>query len=187
MAAEAVYAGLTAVGTRADLVASVQGPPAEKRPALIAATEFARREVARASVRRRMRMMGDIVQRQIDAPTDLTDAECLGLAALANDLDVRDVAWAMMTTDTAEAHVRLWRQVVQCAVEPLEQAPLCLLGMAAWISGNGALQVCCIERMAVVDPTYSMAKLLSDINRRALPPYMWNEVGPEILEELDAG
>ena len=39
-------------------------------------------------------------------------------------------------------------------------APLALLGMAAWIGGNGALQNCCCAELDRLHPTYSMGRLL---------------------------
>jgi hypothetical protein len=58
--------------------------------------------------------------------------------------------------------------------------------MAAWASGAGALLNCCCERLAEVDPDYSMGKLLRDISAQALPPSLWEQMGGEIQAELRA-
>ena len=58
------------------------------------------------------------------------------------------------------------------------------LGMAAWISGAGALLNCCCERLAVVAPDYSMGRLLAEISVRALPPSLWEQLGGEIQAGL---
>ena len=39
----------------------------------------------------------------------------------------------------AESHVALWQQVVARVPPELAVAPLCLLGLAAWVTGNGTL------------------------------------------------
>lgn len=114
----------------------------------------------------------------------MSDADCARLALLALDLEARDVAWSMMDRTHALDHVDLWRQVVARTVSPVESAPLCLLGMAAWISGNGALMVCCLERVTAIDPGYTMGGLLEDINQRGLPPAFWDKLGQAIREEL---
>ena len=94
---------------------------------------------------------------------DLSDA---GL--LVTDVHIRDLAWALITPTNAEDHVRLWGGVV-ARCRRRWPPPLCLLGMAAWVSGAGALLNCCCERLAQVDPHYSMGRLLADISERALP------------------
>jgi hypothetical protein len=68
----------------------------------------------------------------------------------------------------------------------LAPAPLCLLGMAAWVSGHGALVNCCWERVSQLDPDYSMAKLLSDIGERGIPPSIWQVIKDDMQAELDA-
>ena len=86
------------------------------------------------------------------------------------DMRIRDLAWALISPTNAEDHVRLWGSVVAQVPPRLAAAPLCLLGMAAWVSGAGALLNCCCERLAQVDPQYSMGRLLAEISERALPP-----------------
>ena len=87
----------------------------------------------------------------------------------AGDRRVRDLAWALITPTNAEDHVRLWGGVVARVPPTVAAAPLCLLGMAAWVSGAGALLNCCCERLTKVDPHYSMGRLLADISERAVP------------------
>jgi hypothetical protein len=57
--------------------------------------------------------------------------------------------------------------------------------MAAWVAGQGTLQVCCLDRVRVVDPDYTMADLLEDINARAIPPTFWEEIRAGMREALD--
>jgi hypothetical protein len=68
----------------------------------------------------------------------------------------------------------------------LAAAPLCLLGMAAWVSGAGALLNCCCERLAEVNPHYSMGRLLADISEKALHPSRWQQMGRDVQAELRA-
>lgn len=186
LAAAAVYAGLVRRTSRSEIEALVLGPGSEDHGDLddLLAESCARWSgVSRAE---RCRRIDWVVDTFLDAPRPLSDAEVIDLAVLATDHAVRDVAWTMMSRERAEDHLDLWQQVVDRAVGPLVAPALSLLGMAGWISGQGALVVCCIERLEEVDPGYTLGELLADINRRGLPPTAWdllavslrNEAGP---------
>lgn len=174
VAAEAVFAGLSAEESREAVARRVLGPPEQDAPGLRLLAGRIHGELNVRTQSQRAEEMSALVDNSLGQP-DLDDETCARLAALCVDLAVRDVAWAMMTRADAALHVDLWQQVVSRTAAPYESAPICLLGMAGWISGNGALQVCCIERMQKVNKGYGMAGLLDDINRRALAPSFWDE------------
>ena len=185
LAAEAVYAGLAAESSRDVLASQVQGPPAADVPRLEAAVRLARAEVAvlgrpAAAVR-----MADTVRAALSG-TSPDEQTCALLGVLALDLAVRDVAWALMSRKAAEDHLRLWSAVVARSPADVAAAPLGLLGVAAWISGNGALLNCCVERLEHLDPRYTLGHLLGDISDRALPPSLWEELAPELRREVAA-
>jgi hypothetical protein len=102
------------------------------------------------------------------------------LGLLVTQVDLRDLAGALISPTNAEDHVRLWGSVVAHVPPTLAAAPLCLLGMAAWLSGSGALLNCCCERLVQVAPEYSMGRLLTEISDRALPPSLWEQIGGEM-------
>ena len=182
LAAEAVFAGLTAHPDRADIARQVAGPPGTEGPRLAALTVEVSTELESMGQRQRQELMADLVQSFLADPNLLGQREGVRLAVLARDIEVRDVAWALMERRSSQDHVDLWRQVVAVALPEVASAPLCLLGMAAWIHGNGALQVCCIERAQIIDPSYTLAALLEDINARALPPSFWDQMASEMRE-----
>ncbi|GAA2110025.1 DUF4192 domain-containing protein [Microlunatus panaciterrae] len=184
LAAEAVYAGLAAAPGRESLTRMVSGPAATDLAELQRTARRVRDELEVLPRRRRQQLMESSVRRLLDEAANLTDEECARLAVLGLDLEVRDIAWAMMTRFDATRHVDLWHQVVARTVPPMELAPLGLLAMAGWISGNGALQVACIERMQRLDPGYGLLRLLDDINQRALPPSWWDEFSGEMRSQL---
>lgn len=173
MAAEAVFAGLTAAPGRADIAALVAGPAAAEVGPLDEVFEQVGRELSELEAADRAEVMFDAVNAFVSDPRRLADAECARFALLAFDVSVRDVAWSLIDRLDIDDHLDLWSQVVARAIAPYQPAVLCLLGMAAWVSGNGALQNCCSERVRQLDPSYTMAALLEDINRRALPPAVW--------------
>ena len=186
VAAEAVYAGLSAAAERSSIEAMVAGPPAADFDRLAESARQARADVKLLSRAERRTEMAESVLAFVSEPRRLSEPECARLAVLAAQVAVRDVAWALISREAADAHVDLWSQVVSRAVAPWQAAPLCLLGMAAWVCGNGALQNCCSERVHEVSPAYSMAALLDEISDRALPPSFWDAMAADMREVTGA-
>ena len=65
----------------------------------------------------------------------------------------------------------------------LRAAPAALLGFAAWLSGDGALAWCAVERAQEAEPGYGLAGLLHAL-AGAVPPSAWEPLGPEHLTLL---
>jgi hypothetical protein len=190
LAAEAVLAGMTAWDDRRDIERLVEGPGGDVETGLRDRADRLIAEVFDASLTERrqstLQFITDYVDRRSAGPApELGDEDLLRLACQVVDVIVRDEAWLAITRETAWIHVELWQRVVARAVSPLEAGPLCLLGMAAWVAGQGTLQVCCLDRVRVVDPDYTMADLLEDINARAIPPTFWEEIRAGMREALD--
>ncbi|GAA1372739.1 DUF4192 domain-containing protein [Luteococcus sanguinis] len=168
-AAEAVLAGLGVAGSRDDAVRAVLGPDAVD-PAVFDAVERAwdGRHVRPADA---VGLARQLMERPGDLPLDQVAA----LVVMVQDVDVRDAVWLAMDRAHAEGHLSLWSRIV--AVTPSEWAlvPVLLLGCASWVSGQGAVMVAAIERALDLDPTCSLAHLLSDVNRQALSPQVWEE------------
>ena len=106
------------------------------------------------------------------------------LALLVADVQLRDLAWSMITPDDAEQHADLWSRVVRRVPTACSAAPLALAGMAAWIGGNGALLNCCIEELSRIHPQYSMGSLLSTLSDRAVSPRLWQGMAGPMRETV---
>jgi Domain of unknown function (DUF4192) len=184
LAAEAVVAGISATATREEIVALTAGPVPEDRDRLHRLTEACVGRLAGTSVRRRRRRIKQVVGRALDAGGP-TEGQAIEIAVLAEDLTARDEAWALMSRQRADDHVALWRRVVSVAVWPFEAAPLGMLAMAGWVSGNGALLNCCIDRLEEVAPDYSLLDLCRDISDRAIPPSTFDALAREMRAALD--
>jgi hypothetical protein len=89
------------------------------------------------------------------------------------DRHVRDAAWGSMTRDDAATHVALWTDAVQRSPAELVGAPAAVLGLAAWLAGNGALAWCAVDRCVESDPGNSLAELVGELLSRAVPPSTW--------------
>jgi hypothetical protein len=187
MSAAAVLAGLGVRTNRRELEASISGPPEAELPRLVDAAEDLLAELEPFDSRKSAgELLVSIMDSAMADPSALDERNCLLLGLLVTDVYVRDSAWARIGRSDAEDHVRLWGSVVTRVPPVLAPAPLCLLGMAAWVSGQGALVNCCRERVSQVDPDYSMGKLLSDIGERGIPPSIWQEIKDDMQAELDA-
>ena len=113
-----------------------------------------------------------------------TEAEAVEIAVLARDVEVRDAAWAMMTRERGDEHLALWRRVVSVAVWPYEAAPLGMLAIAGWVSGNGALLNCCIDRLEQVAPDYSLLEICKDISELAIAPSCFDAIAADLRSAL---
>jgi hypothetical protein len=198
VAAAATYAGQVALPDRASLAARLAPVTGAERAAMRAATRAAEqrlvdvldaavdstaaagrragpdaaggldvtafgrgvRRVGRAAVRAAARRYRDGGR--------LSDREVAWLGVLLGHLPVRDYAWERIGVE--EWQTALWTDVLR-RVEPAHvPAPACLLAFAAWRSGHGALASIAVGRAVAQDPTYSMAVLLDEVLRYALPP-----------------
>jgi hypothetical protein len=183
LAAEAVFAGLGVRADREELRQLVAGPALEQHDRLLArAAELASDLAATGPA------AGDLVEATVadvlKAREQPSTDTLLGIALLCRQVVVRDRAWAMMERATAPEHVQLWSDVVAVTPPDLAAAPVCLLGVAAWINGDGALLNICLDRIAEVDPGYTLGHLLGDISDRALPPTLWDEWVVDLRETL---
>ena len=186
VSAAAVFAGLGARADRRDLEASVSGPSQAELPRVEALADALLTELDQLDDPRAVRLLVSIVEAARSESGVLDERKCLLLGLLVTDIGRRDLAWALMSSTNAEDHVRLWGGVVSHVPPTLAAAPLSLLGMAAWLSGAGALLNCCCERLAQLAPDYSMWSLLAEISGRALPPSLWQQIASEMQAELRA-
>jgi hypothetical protein len=76
----------------------------------------------------------------------------------------------------ASLHVDLWRDVVRRVPDDLRPPAATLLAFAAWLSGDGALAWCAVERALDVEPGYSLANLLTQLLAGAVPPTSWQPI-----------
>jgi hypothetical protein len=168
-AAEAVLRGRVTHASRADLEATVTPDPA-------AVARVAAAAQGPAALPSEPGWLPATVARHVVAESAPDDAETACLLAGLLDVRVRDAALGLVRRDTAEAHARLWRDLVRRAPEDLVAPAAAVLGFAAWMSGNGALAWCAVDRCLAADPEYRLARHLAEALTQAVPPSMWEEV-----------
>lgn len=192
VAAEATLAGCVALPGRAEVERSVAAVTGAERAAMRAATAAAERrylawlgeEGDTAAVTERLAEEGTatiraLVQRVRAGDPSVRDDEAAWVGILLTDLRVRDEAWVSIDDDHLDAHVALWRSVTCRVEDAYVPAPACLLAVAAWLAGQGALANVALERARRADRHYSMAAILRegmlsglspDALRRAMSP-----------------
>ena len=122
------------------------------------------------------------VRRFLDDRERLDAHDVARLAVLVSvSPDVRDVAWAEMSRESAPGHVELWADAVRRLPEEVRATPAALLGFAAWLSGNGALAWCALDVAHRADPEHRLASLLHEMLANAVPPSTWKPIPPEAL------
>ena len=100
-------------------------------------------------------------------------ADSARLLVAISDPEVRDAAWAGITRAEARRHVELWSALVRrCPADLLPHAAG-VLGIAAWLAGDGALAWCAVDRARGVDPDHTLAGLVADLLEAAVPPDSW--------------
>jgi hypothetical protein len=121
------------------------------------------------------------VRRFLDDGARLDTHDVGRLLVAMISIEVRDVAWSEMRRDNARAHVDLWRDVVRRS--PLEAlAPAAaLLAFAAWLTGDGALAWCAVDRCQEAEPGYGLAGLVSQALAGAVPPTAWSPFPSDML------
>lgn len=112
-------------------------------------------------------------------PLDSHDVGRLLVAII--QIEVRDVAWSEISRSDARLHVELWHDVVRRTPHAALAPPAALLAFAAWLSGDGALAWCAVDRCTDADPDYSMAALISQTLSCAMPPSAWQPMSPDLL------
>ena len=172
IAAQAVYHGQVALPDRqalVDLVAPVGG---EARAAMEAAGARARARLTGLPgghpVRRAGRMAVREAERRYRSGCPLTDDETAWLGLMLLEPAVREYALGRCSGD--DWRVQLWTDVLRRVDEAAVPAAGCLLGLAAWRSGQGALARVAVDRAMAAAPWYRLAALLDNVLKRGISP-----------------
>lgn len=167
-AAEAAVLGIPVRASRSELAAQVAGPSDAAVGELVGAFERAEAELGVLSAAERHR----VLQRLCRTADDRDDYVLL--AVLLAEPAAQLAALARLNRENAAAGVGLWSAVIGCCLVRYLIGPLGQLGAAAWLTGDGALQTVCLERLDRIDPMAPIGALLDWINTTVLPPVQWD-------------
>lgn len=163
---EAVVSGRVLHSSREQLADTLRAD--EVAVAAVAAARVA----AAASAPWASSMLATWASRPDPPPVDVAARLLGGLAEPA----VRQAAWAAVPRDGARDHVRLWSDLVRRSPEDLVAHAAALLGLCAWVAGDGALAWCAVDRCRAVEPDHVLAGLVADLLVTAVPPSEWEVV-----------
>lgn len=179
--AQRVLDGVVVHRSRGDLAATLDPDPddeARRTEVMEAAQRWARNEHDAAAeaqwIRRTLTdalLAGEVLED--DLPRLLADLL---------DPDLVDVAWAVIDRPDAGAHVEMWRDLVRRAPDGYVDAPACLLAFAAWLTGDGALAWCGLERCG--STSLAMADMLEQLMHSAVSPRLWPRLTADELTAL---
>lgn len=176
-AVEAAVIGLPLRQSRAELEALVAGPPDDEVAGLFELVERISTEVAELSPRSRQRMLRRLVRRG----GERVRADWVRLAVLAAEPEAAVSLLSGLRREDGEQQLAIWTQVVRHCLVPYLPTPLGLLGVAAWLTGDGAMATICLERIDRIDPASPMAALLDWIVVGVLPPSAWPDCRPALV------
>ncbi|WP_203733034.1 DUF4192 domain-containing protein [Paractinoplanes durhamensis] len=181
LAAEAVFRGMVALPDRKALVAKVAPAEGAVRREMVAATERARarftdlsaEDVVAARGGRWVRKAGRQAIREAERVARAggvpSHDEIAWLGVLLLEPVVLDYALDRWGPD--EWRLRLWTEVLRL-VEPLfAPGPACLLGFAAWRSGDGALARVALDRALRSNPGHRTAGVLDRVLSAGIGPH----------------
>ena len=182
--AEQVLAGEAPAADRAELAASLASLPEPTARVSSAVATMRSLRPFPSDRRAEALWVRDLVRshagrRRPEDPDDHTPivpsvSELARLLIALDDVDVRDVAWAEVSHESARDHREFWGEVVRRAPDGLVAPAAGLVGLASWIAGHGALAWCAVDRMEADRPGYSLTRLLSDLLEAAVSPDVWD-------------
>lgn len=192
--AEAVYRGLGVLADRSTLAATVAGPGAE-----LLASESQLLEQARAfsddlTNDEATEALTEIIGQAFGTQTPPGPEAALRIACLLTHDRLATTVWVSTCQSAARPLLEVWTAVLAHAPDELATRPLMLCGLAAWLAGDGALESCCLERAAALDPTDTLFGALDFLQRSVLHPVEWLDINPDpevlaagILTQLPSG
>lgn len=168
---QAVVAGEVVQEDRSAAVAAVQGPRRsdEDYAALVALHTTASKEVAAMTEQQHNEAAAELVNRT-DA---LTDTEGARLTALMNTAEGAGDVLNSMTLANADTYRARLAEARRITPAPVAAGVVALLGMACWLSGEGAQFADCLTQLERLDAEHPVGRILATIHRNAVPPTGW--------------
>jgi hypothetical protein len=114
----------------------------------------------------------------VEQRTTFSDDELASVALTVPTGARRDEAWAWLTRGDARRAVDLWSDAVRRLPTSHVAAPAAVLAFTAWLSGDGALAWCAVDRSREAEPGQSLADLVAHLLESATSPDTWAALRP---------
>lgn len=179
-AAAVAAAGFYAMGTRDDLADSIATPDQQTAADYHrAATEQALPQQPTDDQLKQMAAeVREFVGNYLAQPLFVTVGDAAFLAGRVQLGIPRDAALREIDRDQAQSHMTLWQGVAGMTPDDFAAPVLGLLGIAAWVAGNGALANVAIERAHAHGhrTNHGLLGIVHHIVENAIPPAAWDHL-----------
>lgn len=181
-AAVSVASGVVTRDCRADLIASVAhddevevAKRAELMTMIADATESPSALGVVLAAREKLAVVEDAITAMRTESLKLDNDMVVRLAMALREHRVRD---ACMTIDAelARSAERLWLALTKLVPAPERAEPACLLAIACYLRGDGAMASIALECARSADPGHELATTLNEVLYRAVPPARLREI-----------
>lgn len=119
------------------------------------------------------RWLQSTVAEHLSDPDLLSDEEAGRLLVLLALDPLREVAWSALERGNASAYVEFLRALIRRTPPELLPGVASLLGLAAWLAGDGALAWCALDRCLAARPDDHLAHHVAALLESATPPSVW--------------
>jgi hypothetical protein len=119
--------------------------------------------------------LGRLVARHTADGSPFSDDDLVEVATSIALPRRRDAVWTGLDRRSAPAAVRLWRDAAARLGDEAAADVCAVLGFVAWLSGDGALAWCAVDRSQRVAPANTLAGLVAELLQTASSPRSWDE------------
>lgn len=141
---------------------------------MVALVERARLELGEAVPRTERLWVLDRLDRFEWTGEPLGDADAVRLLVDVQDVGLRDVVLARMTSSNAVLQRLLWTDVAVRAPAEVRPAAATASGFAAWLAGDGAAAWAALDEVPEQDRSRGLAELLTQALREEWHPSTWD-------------
>lgn len=120
-----------------------------------------------------------VVARAVSRRAPIRPRHAARLLRALRDPRSRDAVCGLLSRESAADHVDVWIGLLRGAPDGWAAEPAAVLALAAWLSGNGALAWCAVDRARAEDPTHPLAAQVATLLEGATPPSAWDQVRAE--------
>lgn len=181
-----VFAGLRVHGSREELAATLRPGPHDDVEAVDRHARSIARRLAMAGSRpggvaaehrRQARWVRRRVDRWAEDGEPLADEDVGRVAALMAVAAVRDAVWVDLDRSRAADRLELWCDLLRRVPDDLVPGVAAVTAFVAWLTGDGAVAWCALERCAEVtggaEPDIVLVGLVTRLLAEAVSPDAW--------------
>jgi len=117
----------------------------------------------------------ELIQRWVECGVEPDDDGATHVLRMVTRVEVRDAALYAVTRASAADHLRVWSCLLRGASDDQVPDVAALTAFCAWLSGDGALAWCALDRCFAVDDVHRLGRCLAECLERALPPSAWED------------